>query len=290
MLFFWGSIVQDVGLAVVDELSGYRNRSKAVIYAAWPAVVHPRLGPADPLPTLTVAADVQAQVGVGVVAPIAILAHHPQRVGHKLTRDADVQTAYLAHRHLVEFEVGRQVGLPVHRKNHLFGRPVKEISAFLPADLALAVQKVPVMGVLAVGDPLLDRLVPDDALEVMVAVRRILVDGRPAQAVGRGNHRGHVVLALRTGAVVGVVEHQVFAVGVALVVVSHQPDVMAGILQHDVGRFVSLVGQAAFAQRLFPVQAVGGLGIAEHHAGVAVGVTAERLRVPEFELVLVGVV
>ena len=102
--------------------------------------------------------------------------------------------------------MGWQGGFIVYGENHLFRRPLDKVSALLPADLALAVEEVPVVRVLAVGDPLFDGFVLDDALEVMVAIGRVGVDLGPLQAVGRGEDGGHRALALGAGAVVGVVD------------------------------------------------------------------------------------
>ena len=57
---------------------------------------------------------------VGVVASIATVALAPQRLGHKLADDSDVEAADFAHRHFVEFQMGRQGGVIVYGENHLF--------------------------------------------------------------------------------------------------------------------------------------------------------------------------
>ena len=103
MLFVGGGEVGDVDLALVQELSGNGRRDKAVVEAAGSAIIDPGIGAAHPTPAFAVTACVEPETGVGVVAPIAIVALVPQGFGHKFADDAQVEAADLAYRHLVEF-------------------------------------------------------------------------------------------------------------------------------------------------------------------------------------------
>ena len=75
-------------IAVIEELSGYGGREKSVVGTAGAAVVDPGAGAADSAPALAVAAGVEAEVGVGVVAPVAAVFGASQGLGHKFADDA----------------------------------------------------------------------------------------------------------------------------------------------------------------------------------------------------------
>ena len=124
----------------------------------------------------------------------------------------------------MKFKVGREVRLPIHGKHHLFRRPIHVIGALLPSNLALAVQHIPVVRILAVRDPPLNGLVPDGALVVVMLVGRVLVDRRPLQTVG-GNAK-YGFLFRPPAHITRIVAHEEFAFLLALIVIQRQRDVV----------------------------------------------------------------
>ena len=173
-LFLRAYVMEDIRLAVVHQLSRHAVREKAVIVVTGRPMCRPRTGIAYPPPMNPVTAGVQPEVGVGlfpvVVGGIAVILQYvpPRKIvdagdtlRNELRRDPDVLTADLANGHIVKFEIGREVGIEIHGEHYPLGRPVNEVRTFLPPDLALAVQNIPVVRILAVGDPLLNRLIPE---------------------------------------------------------------------------------------------------------------------------------
>ena len=61
----------------------------------------------------------------------------------------------------------------------------------------------------------------------MVAMGRVGADLRPADAVGRGDYGGQCPFTLGASAIAGIVDHEILALGVALVAVDDEADVMA---------------------------------------------------------------
>ena len=110
----------------------------------------------------------------------------PERFGQKLAGNADIESPDLTHRHIVHFQVGRQVCVPVGGERHFFGRPVDEVAALLTANLPLAVEEILMMRVLAESDPAPDALVPRDLLLMVMGKAARLADRVPVQPVGRG--------------------------------------------------------------------------------------------------------
>ena len=144
------------------------------------------------------------------------------------------------------------------------------------------------MRVLAVGDPLLDGLVPPGAHMVLVTEWGVLVENMPLQAIGRGGGHGEDAVAARGRQAIRAVEHEEAALGVALVRVE---DHLArrGVVEDNVRLLVLLVRQAQTTQRLLPVEAVGRLGVAQHLARIE-RIARQRLDIPQLKLLVLRVV
>ena len=161
-----------------------------VILVARIAGIDPGTGAANAVPAPSVSAGVEAQAAESLVAPVAAVALLPEWLCHELACYADIEPADLACRHVVHFEVGRQVGVPVGGERDILGRPVDEVGALLAANLTLAVEKVLVMGILAEADPAPDVLVPENLLFVVMRKCTLLADRMPVDSVGRGVNAG----------------------------------------------------------------------------------------------------
>ena len=279
--------MDDIRLAIVYQLTRHAVSKKAVIIVTgcpmgspWPRITHPP--PMNP-----VTAGVQPEVSVGlfkvVVGAIAVILRYmqPRKIvdagdafRQELRRDPDVLTADFTNGHIVKFEVGREVRVEIHGDHHPLGRPVNEVRAFLPSNLALAVQNIPVVRILAVRDPLLNRLIPDGALIVVFPIRGVLADRCPLQTIGRDEKAVSQV-------------HEILARLVALIMIQRQRDVLAGVKLHDVCGFVLVKGDAFLAQRLFPMQRGGRLGVAQHPLVVHLFKIPD---VPQLELPVIRIV
>src|SRR5581483_627459 len=90
----------------------------------------------------------------------------------------------------MKFTVRIQRRIPVHGENDLLRRPMDEILARLPANLAASRSIMPVMRILAECHPLADTFVPKDPGLMLMPLLDIAADHLPSKPVcGLGNPR-----------------------------------------------------------------------------------------------------
>src|ERR1051325_818306 len=112
----------------------------------------------------------------GIHAAERLRARIPDRLGVGYPNYGDLQPANFPNRSLVELPVRPDGRIPIRREHNLFGRPVKEIRARLPSQLPHPRTVMPMVRVLAVRDPSLNRLVPNNSRLMLVALIHIATE------------------------------------------------------------------------------------------------------------------